>query len=190
MFDPKISYVLRELADWIEHRTGGEDPSDTSRIELARQTATKVEELEGELDRFKTTLDRLALSEKQRELFEAEEGWTKAADKPATPFVVGKAVAEPPPDPVERCECSTLTFDLNPTDGTMRATCDKGKVSKIPLDSIKSMVTHPDDIVLAVAQQIAKEHGLPVQELFVELKPLARSDLKTITVGTHSLPTR
>lgn len=39
------AYVLRELADWVEHRTGGNEPRDVARIVLAREMANDLDVL-------------------------------------------------------------------------------------------------------------------------------------------------
>lgn len=69
----------------------------------------------------------------------------------------------------------------------LTVTCDKGKISTINLDSLTQMSTRKDDIMTAIARQLAAEHNLNVQDLYLTLKTQTTPiDNQTITVGTYS----
>ena len=183
MFDPKISYVLRELADWIELRTGGEEPRDVTRIKLARTMAIKAEQLEAALELFTRSLDRM--SDDPQEDFEGfDEG-----DQPVAPFLVG-GVASLPTDPIGHHECTKLTFERHPVTRQLIVICDKGQRSIIEIQQLTEASPTSTDVIMAMARQLASEHELNVQELFTQLQLRAKSGLKTITVATSSSPTR
>jgi hypothetical protein len=102
--DLKISEVLEELADWIMFRTRGTEPRDTSRIQLARETAKRMAKIEA-------AIDGAPEDTRQTKLFE-EGDWTE--QEAPQPFHVDKGVADPPPEQIDECSCPMVSFSWSP----------------------------------------------------------------------------
>lgn len=209
------AYALRELANWIEHRTGGigeeQEPRDESRIKLGRKMADALDKMFEvhsntiaalheqlrELEDFRTIhakLDRIlatmALQEVHNQLIGGADMAAGADETVLIPFQV--PVAKTPVKPVEAHQCSTLEFHRDDQMlGTRLLTvrCDLGRETDIDMEKLVQMAANPQVAIMEIARRIAAEHELDVNELFDKMRKHSIGDLKTITVGTSSLPT-
>lgn len=189
---------------------GKPSPGDLARIELGREmadgldkmfevhskTITALHDRIGELEAMK---DLRTVQKKLDEILEyispsEKQIGVDPADEPDQPGVAGYQVpvAKTPAEPVEAHQCSRLDFDRGDQMlGTRLLTvrCDLGRETDIDMEKLVKMAAHPQDALLAVARRVAAEHGLNVQDLFEKMRRHSLADLKTITLGTSSLPT-
>ena len=193
------AYALRELANWIEHRTGGTEPRDQTRIELGRTMADNLDAFtERQQSMIETLLqERKAVLPKLEELvaiFTVESPAGDAligADVPndagsgtIAPFQV--AVAGTPAKPVDDHKCTTLTFNRDMMTGITRVRCDLERETKIDLGTFERMAGSHRDVIMSMARQIAADHNCNLQQLHSRMEGSSPNDLMTITVGTTS----
>lgn len=169
------AYVLRELADWIELRTGGDEPQDQARIELGRSVADSLDELTAQL---------------------------AATTQIAADTLIGVDVVGPdqagvqvyqvsdltPADPVEAHECSTLEFEREVSTNTLKVCCNLGRCTDINLKELGQMLAKSQDMTMLIdiARRVAAEHGLNMQDLYYKMRGHSLGDLKTITLRESS----
>ena len=165
------AYVLRELANWIEFRTGGDEPRDQARIILGRQMADKLDDL----------LTKLAATT------QVGSDTLIGVDVVNAPDQVGVQVYQvpdlSPAKPVEAHECSTLEFEQDIHTGLLKVRCDLGRCTDIDLTGLDRMTAKSQDMLVDVARRVAAEHGLNLQELHDKMRKHSLGDLKTITLG-------
>ncbi|MHA1572987.1 MAG: hypothetical protein ACTSX8_03250 [Alphaproteobacteria bacterium] len=87
---PTPSYALRELTAWIEHRTGGTEPRDQTRIELGNSMAKRAMKLENALEesvRLQAHYGKLLNAQDggERLIFDSVDAWIARLDKLAEP---------------------------------------------------------------------------------------------------------
>lgn len=186
------AYALRELADWIEHRTGGTEPRDVARIELGRSMADLLDEQASAA----ASLDLRSIHNKL-DLILSALSLKAAVEELNTPCFDGESeapyqipVASIPAEPVEAHACSILTFDRSMITNTLKVRCDAGHHTDIDLSKLSKNSDHdPLSAMRGIVTILAADHGLDAQRLYDKMRKHAIRDLQTITVGTSSLLT-
>ncbi len=205
------AYALRELANWIEFRTGGmgneQEARDATRIKLGRDMADALDQMFEvhsktiaalheqlvELEDFRSVHDKLDKIYNVVTLQGAAEtlvGGSVPNDPEATTMVPFQVpVAKTPAEPIKTHECSTLVFSRETTGGALQVLCDLDRATDIDMEKLVKMAANPQVAIMEIARRVAAEHELDVNVLFDKMRRHSIGDLKTITVGTSSLPT-
>lgn len=176
------AYALRELADWIEHRTGGDEPRDVARIVLGREVANALDEL--------ATNTAATIGIENMPANDIFIGVDMANDPDVctvAPYQI--PVAKAPAEPVEDHQCSSLRFDRDVLTGLLRARCNLGRCTSIDFTQFEHTAENPQGVIIRIARIVAAEHGLDAGKLFEELRRNSLKDLRTFTPVTSPLPT-
>lgn len=191
-------YVLRELANWIEHRTGGDEPRDVARIVLAREMANDLDELStrlaATLEVKKAQIHGEAVNARHIDLERIGADELIGANVPNDPDLGTIApynvpVAKASAQPVEDHQCTSLDFNQSTHTGILKVRCDLGRCTTIDLSRLKQLTADPQEVLADIALRVASEHGLNMGELFEKMRRHSLGGLQTITMGTSSLPT-
>lgn len=202
------AYALRELANWIEHRSGDsqEIDGDATRIELGLAMADALDKLledqHSTIEALNTQVsellrDRKAALRKVEELIAVlaikgpvgdeligADVPNDADSKTVTPF----QVASTPARTIDDHQCETLTFDRDIMAGVTWVRCDQGRSTKIKQAALDRMVPGSPEVIMAMARQIAADHSCDLQQLYSKMRERSPNDLTTITLDTLSSP--